>query len=148
MSAHVGLDLLAEGHAAIDHGQYDPMICSLGLSRFLTRSTVLDKAPMPSRARNSACSGTKTASAPTRAFKVTRPRDGGNRSEWSSKRPGLAFPPRSDLGKPMLGARRRSARSRRRPATPTPASLTGWDLGRSDAGIEGGQAEQEFIGSG
>ena len=52
-------------------------MCNFGLSLFLTLSTVLTSAPMPSSARNSACSGTSTASTATSAFNVTRPSDGG-----------------------------------------------------------------------
>src|SRR5262249_19044220 len=96
-----------------------PAICNLGLRRFLTRSMVLDSAPMPSSARNSACRGTSAASTATRAFSVTRPSEGGQSTSTVVQRWRA-----SPAAPPSASARRYSRRSMSMSSISAPASDT------------------------
>src|SRR5690349_7398420 len=101
-----------------------PAMCNLGLRAFLTRSTVLRSAPMPSSARNSACRGTSTASTATRAFSVTRPSDGGQSTRTVSQRSRALLPSAESASSSRCSRRSTSISSISAPASWTLAGMT------------------------
>ena len=59
------------------HGEHDPWISRPGLSVALIWSIVSFSCEMPSKAKNSHCTGTSTACAATMALRVSRLSEGG-----------------------------------------------------------------------
>ena len=129
-------------------------MCSRVLSDFRTLSTVLFIAPMPSRARNSACSGTRTASTATSAFSVTRPSDGGQSIRMVSHRARALLPGAVSASASRCSRRSMSISSISAPASDWSAGMTerpgialpGWSFlaGRGRGGIRLNRARVRF----